>query len=107
MPDAKILPIRILDENGEGELWRIKRLLSSCPNMVRTFNLSMGFPEETRVLPMLDCVAIGKTLRHAFPESDRRLGAAVVGTAEPTEIYPAAEQRDGMLFSRSQYQQID
>lgn len=58
VPDAKIMPLRILRPDGSGELWRITAALIWAANHgADVANLSIGFPENNRVLhDLLDCV---------------------------------------------------
>ena len=102
-PDVKIMPLRILDQNGEGELWRITAALIWAANHgADVANLSLGYPEDVRVLhDLLDCLDLGTTpTGTTFPEiATRRLAVAVSSGngANAVEVFPAAEQRDGML----------
>ena len=50
-PDAKIMPLRILDENGEGQLWRVKDAIvwaaHHLPKGKRlVVNMSFAYPRE-------------------------------------------------------------
>ncbi len=103
VPDAKIMPLRILGPDGSGELWRITAgLIWAAAHGADVANLSIGYPEDVRVLhDLLDCVDVGSTVTGTtFPEiGTRRLAVAVasgngMGTAA---VFPAAERRDGML----------
>src|SRR5205085_5129702 len=46
-PGAKIMPIRILDANGEGSLWRVKdAMLYAAQHGATIINMSFGYPED-------------------------------------------------------------
>lgn len=102
-PDAKIMPIRILDRDGSGELWRITAgLIWAANHGADIANLSIGYPEDVRVLhDLLDCIDLGQTATGTtFPEiGTRRLAVSVASGngGNTNEVFPAAERRDGML----------
>jgi subtilisin family serine protease len=106
VPDAKIMPLRILNENGEGELWRITAALVWAANHnADVANLSVAYPEPVRLLKdLLDCLDVGTTpTGTTFPQiGTHRLAVTVAsgngGLINPNrEMYPAAEVADGML----------
>lgn len=107
VPDAKIMPLRILDRDGSGELWRITAAVIWAANHgADVANLSIGYPEDVRVLhDLLDCIDLGSSPNGTitpttFPEiGTRRLAVAVASGngGNTAEVFPAAEQRDGML----------
>lgn len=103
VPDAKIMPIRVLNKDGEGELWRITAgLIWAASHGADVANLSLGYPDDVRLLhDLLDCVDVGTTpTGTTFPEiGTRRLAVSVSSGngANTTPVFPAAEQRDGML----------
>ena len=46
-PEAKIMPIRVLDRNGEGELWRVQSAIIWALNHgADVINMSMSFPAD-------------------------------------------------------------
>ncbi len=103
VPDAKIMPLRILDRDGSGELWRITAgLIWAAAHGADVANLSLGYPDDVRVLhDLLDCLDLGSTATGTtFPEiGTRRLAVSVASGngGNTTQVFPAAEQRDGML----------
>ena len=49
VPDAKIMPIRILKPDGSGELWRITAgLIWAANHGADIANLSIGYPENVQ-----------------------------------------------------------
>jgi thermitase len=100
VPDAKIMPLRILDQNGEGELWRITAaLIWAANNGADVANLSLGYPNRVRLLKDLLDDLDGLPTGTQFPIGTNRLQVAVSSGngGNTTPIYPAAEQADGML----------
>jgi thermitase len=97
------MPLRILDRDGSGELWRITGgLIFAANHGADVANLSLGYPEDVRVLhDLLDCLDVGATpTGTTFPElGTHRLAVAVASGngGNTTMVFPAAEQRDGML----------
>ena len=102
-PDAKIMPLRVLNSDGSGELWRIKDAIIYAANHgANVVNISFGYPEKVDLLKkLIDACDDGATDDGTqFPEiNGNRLtvvaGAGNGGNALP--IYPAAEKLDGML----------
>jgi subtilisin family serine protease len=103
VPDARIMPIRILGQDGSGELWRITAgLIWAASHGAEIANLSIGYPDDVRVLhDLLDCFDLGMTADGTtFPEiGTHRLAVSVAAGngGSTTPVFPAAEQRDGML----------
>ena len=101
-PEAKIMPIRILDENGEGELWRVVAAIIWAANHgADVVNISFGYNVEPLLLKNLlhncDVPPPGTQL---FPElNGNKLvvisGAGNGGNANP--IYPAGTRIDPQL----------
>src|SRR5205085_3016384 len=100
------MPLRILDRDGSGELWRITAALIWAANHgADVANLSIGYPENVRLLKdLLDCLDAGVTMPGppptTFPEiGTHRLAVSVAaGNGGSTAmVYPAAESADGML----------
>ena len=102
-PDAKIMPIRILDSNGEGELWRVTQaIIWAANNGADIINISFGYPQNVEVLKdLLDACDDGLTVDgKIFPEIGANRLAVVAGAGNGGNnlpIYPAAERLDGEL----------
>lgn len=105
-PDAKIIPIRVLDQNGEGDVWRLARALvyasdpDGDPNTddgADIINLSLGTTGRTDLIKRL----IAAETEDGTGVEDPGLphigypGIVVVvaagNTGNGTKIYPAAE----------------
>lgn len=101
-PEAKIMPIRVLDRNGEGELWRIvAAIIWAANNGADVVNISFGYNSDPELLKNLlhncDAPPPGTQL---FPElSGNKLvvvsAAGNGGNALP--IYPAGNRIDPQL----------
>jgi subtilisin family serine protease len=72
VPDAKIMPLRILDSDGSGELWRITAALIWAANHgADVVNMSIGYPDDVRLLhDLLDCLDVGVSGTPPFPRSE-------------------------------------
>ena len=115
-PEAKIMPIRVLDENGESDIWKIKdALIWAATHGADVVNLSFAYPPD--VAPQRNTFI--KDLLHAcagvpllpgeqqFPEFQGEILIAVAGAGNGGQIgngaqrtYPAAErgfQDDNLL----------
>jgi subtilisin family serine protease len=102
-PDAKIMPLRILDRDGSGELWRITAaIIWAARHGADIVNLSIGYPDRVRVLSsLLQCADVGVSDDGTtFPEiGTGRLiitvssgnNGEIPGMAT-TRVYPAAER---------------
>jgi subtilisin family serine protease len=50
-PEAKIMPLRVLDENGEGDLWRVTQaIIWAANNGADVINISFGYTTQPRLL---------------------------------------------------------
>lgn len=50
-PEAKIMPLRVLDSNGEGELWRVSAaIIWAAEHGADIVNISFGYPEQALIL---------------------------------------------------------
>lgn len=97
------MPLRVLDSNGEGELWRVTAaMMWAAKNGAQIANISFGYPENTDLLKDLihkcddGTTADGKD----FPEIGTNRSAVIAGAgngATSVKLYPAGEDRDGML----------
>lgn len=96
-PDAKIMPIRILDSNGEGELWRVTQAVIWAANHgANVINISFGYPETAQILKdLLDACDDGLTVSgKTFSElnGNRLIISAAAGNGgNASPIFPAAE----------------
>jgi len=101
------MPLRILDENGEGELWRITAALIWAANHGADIaNLSLGYPQAVELLKQLiDCSAFGTTPTGTqFPlNSPGRMGITVSSGngGNSTAIFPAAERSHALAVAAS------
>jgi subtilisin family serine protease len=101
-PEARIMPIRILDRNGEGELWRVAAAIIWAANHgADVINISFAYPNEPRLLKNLlhncDVPPPGTQL---FPELNGNklivvAGAGNGGDSDP--LYPAGTRIDPQL----------
>jgi len=105
-PDAKIMPLRVLNSDGEGELWRVTQaVIWAAQNGAKIVNISFGYPDNPNAQRLLkdlidDCedglTADGKH----FPEIGGNRLAVIAGAgngATSIKLYPAGEDLDGML----------
>jgi len=99
-PEARIMPIRVLDENGEGDFWRIAEAIVWAANHgADVVNISFGYPQQTQLLrDLLDACSDGTTTTgKTFPEIGiNRLffSIAAGNSGDSTFIYPAADADD-------------
>ncbi len=105
-PEAKIMPLRVLDVNGEGDLWRVTAaVIWAAEQGADIINISFGYPEHTLVLKDLaDFCDDGATPDGKnFPEVglERLAFFVAAGNGGDTDyIFPAAERAfsvDGIL----------
>lgn len=115
-PGARILPIRVLDPQGRGNLWVLAEGLlravdpdgdPATADGAQVINLSLGTTERTELLDQFleiaSCSAPGGD--YDDDDDDERCaaggGALIVSaagnTGDSTPIYPAAEDEDGAL----------
>ena len=103
-PQAKIMPIRVLDEDGVGELWRIKDAIIFAANHgADIVNISFGFPDEPELLKDIlhncDHSVPPPPGTQTFPELLNNItvlsGAGNGGDTRP--IYPAGRRIDAQL----------
>lgn len=105
-PDAKIIPIRVLDENGVGDVWRLARALVYAANPdgdlktndgADVINLSLGTTGRTDLIKRLIAAETDDGTGEEDPGLPElgRPGIVVVvaagNTGNGTRIYPAAE----------------
>ena len=109
-PEAKIMPLRVLDSNGEGELWRVAAaILWAAENGADIVNISFGYPNQVPLLKDLaDFCDDGITPdAKNFPEAGTGRLAFVIAAGNGGQIgngtgfiFPAAERAfsvDGIL----------
>lgn len=110
-PAAKIMPVRILDEHGVGNIWvLIEGLKYAVNNGAHVINLSMSYTRESHILEDIvtrvagdddDCEVGGKDLADDDDLCVPKGGVVVItaagnsGSQQPE--YPAAEQATGSL----------
>jgi thermitase len=86
-PDARILPIRVLDSEGRGESWRLARgVWYAIDQGVEVINLSLGSTEDSDVVEeaLLEASSLGITVVAAAGNCDR---------SEPKE-FPAMTENE-------------
>ena len=102
-PNAKIMPIRILDSNGEGELWRVTAaIIWAAQHGAKIINISFGYNSDPRLLhDLLDvCEGVPTADGKRFPELNGNQlivisGAGNGGNGNP--IYPSGNRIDPQL----------
>jgi subtilisin family serine protease len=108
-PDAKIMPLRVLDRDGVGDLWRVKDALVWAANHGATIvNMSFGYPADltpqsnTFLQDLFNgCDDVVVPGQQAFPEFNDHKLLIVAGAGNggqigngASRIYPAAERGD-------------
>jgi subtilisin family serine protease len=111
-PDARIMPVRVLDPEGVGNVWRLAEGLYYAANPdgniytddgADVINLSLGTPERTSLIrELLGAVTNNEWLSPGGELSEikqRRIVvvAAAGNTGDSRRIYPAAEQTSGLI----------
>jgi subtilisin family serine protease len=106
-PDAKIMPIRVLDQNGESDLWKIKDALIWAANHgADVVNMSLGYPQgltsqsNTFIEDLTHgCDGVPVPGQQTFPEFNDEILVIVAGAGNGGQIgngadriYPAAER---------------
>jgi thermitase len=103
-PEAKIMPIRILDKQGVGELWRIKdAIIFAANNGANIVNISFGYDDKPELLKELlhncDDSVVPPPGTQTFPELLNNIavmsGAGNGGNYLP--IFPAGNRIDAQL----------
>jgi hypothetical protein len=101
-PDAKIMPLRVLDVNGAGNMWVLAEALSYAINNGATvINMSLATPRRSRLFSDLQDKVCGGLL----PDNDDFgsyndnvvIVAAAGNTGDNTNEYPSAESVGGVL----------
>ena len=101
-PDAKIMPLRVLDVNGAGNMWVLAEALSYAINNGATvINMSLATPRRSRLFSDLQDKASGGLT----PDNDDFgsyndnvvVVAAAGNTGNNTNQYPSAESVGGVL----------
>lgn len=115
-PNAKIMPIRVLDRNGAGDLWRVKdALVWAAQHGATVVNMSFGYPADltaqsnTFLQDLFNgCDDVVVPGEQQFPEFEDHRLLIVTGAGNggqigngSTRVYPAAEraQTDDNLIS--------
>jgi thermitase len=120
-PEAKIMPVRVLDRNGEGNVWVLAEALSyavdpdgdlATDDGATVINMSLGSAQRTAfledVINLVTCPNLGNghgggaTWMAAKDEQClSRTGAVIVAAAgnngSTTKEYPAGEESKGLL----------
>jgi subtilisin family serine protease len=111
-PEAKIMPIRVLDQNGVGNIWRLAEGLRYAANPdgniatndgADVINLSLGTTETTSLIRETLGMAVndnppGYKNNSSIVSQQRIVVVAASGnTGDSTRIYPAAEQADNLI----------
>jgi len=123
-PDARLMPLRVLDEDGQGNAWVLAEALlhavdpdgnPATDDGAHVVNLSLAGAGRTRLMATVHALASCQLPAPGHPDIDlsdsgyqadrercgRGLGAVVVAAAgndgSSTEAYPAAEGAYGLL----------
>jgi subtilisin family serine protease len=104
-PDAKIMPVRVLDQNGIGNIWVLAEALAyAVEHNATVINLSLSTLRRTNLLSsILDraCSDFPDEDNSTSPIAGRNYNVVVVAAAgnRGTQIseYPAAENINGLL----------
>jgi subtilisin family serine protease len=105
-PEAKIMPVRILDQTGSTDVWRLARALIYAANPdgdmttndgADIVNLSIGTPDRTNLLRKLIAAETNDGTDPDDPDLPEIGHPAIVivaaagNTGNTTQVYPAAE----------------
>lgn len=109
-PDVKIMPLRVLDANGEGQLWQVTAaILWAARNGADIINMSFGYPENfttqsnTLLQDLMDgCDGVYIPGQQRFCLDEKTLsfiasagnGGQINNGADP--IFPAAEAAESV-----------
>ena len=103
-PEAKIIPLRVLNPRGEGNIWVLAEALSYAVNHgADVISMSLATPRQTHLLgDMLKRVSDDATqVGDDFPDTTANPGLVVVAgagnTGDTTSMYPAAENIGGLI----------
>ena len=108
-PEAKIIPIRVLDAHGVGNTWVLAEALAyavdpdgdpTTADGADVINLSLVTLRETKLIGNLLAKACGSNTSSDFPISvnpNLVVVAAAGNTGDTTKEYPAAENVDGLI----------
>jgi subtilisin family serine protease len=101
-PEAKIMPVRVLDTDGSGELWRVTAAIIWAANHgADVINISFGYNSSPDLLKDLldNCDGTPPEGTKTFPEMLRQVaviaGAGNGGNSSP--IFPAGNRIDAQL----------
>lgn len=116
-PDAKIMPLRVLDEQGQGNAWILaEAILRATENGAQVINLSLGSISRTRIMDAIarlaSCTFLdikpavkdfddpgynGDKQRCAASQGAVVVAAAGNGASDAEKQYPAAEGAYGLM----------
>lgn len=108
-PEAKIIPIRVLDKYGVGNIWVLAEALAFAIDPDRSpatadgadvINLSLSTLRETKLIGNLLAEACGGSTSDDYPVSTNPhlvVVAAAGNAGNDTKQYPAAENVDGLM----------
>lgn len=110
-PEAKIMPVRVLDKYGVGNIWVLAEALAfaidpdgnpATPDGADVINLSLATLRETKLIGNLLAQACGGSTSDGgdFPVSTNPhlvVVAAAGNGGDDTKQYPAAENVDGLI----------
>lgn len=110
-PGARIMPVRVLDEQGEGNIWVLAEGLlhaidpdgdPSTDDGAQVINVSLGTTNESDLIEdILEIVTCDDDDDDDALRCDLYGGSVVVGAAgnsgDTTRHYPAAEDEDGVI----------
>lgn len=111
-PDAKIMPVRVLDPNGVGNIWVLAEALAyaadpdgnpSTHDGADVINISLGTLRRTNLLSSVlekvcsDSPVPGNDDFPAIGNPNVVVVAAAGNTGDTTQVYPAAENIAGLI----------
>jgi subtilisin family serine protease len=101
-PDVKIMPIRVLDRDGSGELWRVTAaILWAANHGADVVNISFGYNEQPLLLKnLLHNCDVPPAGTQTFPELNNNKLVVIAGAGNGgngTEVYPAGFRIDPQL----------
>jgi hypothetical protein len=111
-PDAKIIPVRVLDPQGIGNIWVLAEAITYAVDQgADVINMSLATPRRTHLLGSVlnkVCDDVPLPGEEDFPAATNPYLVIVAGagnTGDSTKMYPAAENIGGLLAVGASTQQ--